>query len=191
MSTVIHPVRVVVTGSECVGKTTLGSQLASRYGVLCVPEFARGYAEAKIEPLTIHDVEPIARGQVALEDAFLARARDAGHPLVVHDTDILSTVAYSHHYYGDCPPVVEALAITRRADRYLLLDIDVPWVADGVRDRGERRHEVHTLFRDTLTRFGVPFTLVQGSWEERRQAAVAAIDKLLHLPERPPSGATR
>lgn len=187
MSAVIRPVRVVVTGSECVGKTTLGTQLAARCGVLCVPEFARGYAEAKVEPLTIHDVEPIARGQVALEDACLARARDAGHSLMVHDTDILSTVAYSYHYYGDCPPVVEALASARRADRYLLLEIDVPWVPDGVRDRGERRHEVHTLFRDTLTRFDVPFTVVQGSWEERLQAAVAEIDRLLDLKQRPSS----
>jgi nicotinamide riboside kinase len=60
-------------------------------------------------------------------------------------------------------------------------------VADGVRDRGERRHEVHTLFRDTLTRFDVPFTLVQGSWEDRLRAAVAEIERLLTLSERPPS----
>ncbi len=63
----------------------------------------------------------------------------------------------------------------------------MPWVPDGVRDRGERRHEVHTLFRDTLMRFDVPFTVVQGSWEERLQAAVAEIDRFLDLKQRPPS----
>jgi NadR type nicotinamide-nucleotide adenylyltransferase len=183
MTTRIQPVRIVITGSECVGKTTLADQLAAHYGTLSVPEFARGYAERMDAPLTVHDVEPIARGQVALEQEYLARAREAGHPLVVHDTDLLSTVAYSHHYYGDCPPFVEALASARRADQYLLLDIDVPWVPDGVRDRGERRHDVHTCFRETLARFDVPFTIVQGSWDDRLRAAVAEIDRLLDLPD--------
>lgn len=182
MSDLITPVRIVLTGSESVGKTTLASQLAAHYGVLCVPEFVRGYAERKGAPLTVHDVDPIARGQVALEDEYLQRAREAGHPLVVHDTDLLSTVTYSHHYYGECPAFVEQLAVARRPDRYLLLDIDVPWVADGVRDRGEQRHAVQTLFTDTLTRLGAPVTVVQGAWEDRVQAAIAEIDRLMRFP---------
>ncbi|MCE2901342.1 MAG: AAA family ATPase [Gemmatimonas sp.] len=186
----IPPARLVITGSECVGKTTLATEVAARYGTLSVPEFARGYAERQGVPLTIHDVEPIARGQVALEQAYLARAREAGHQFIVHDTDVLSTVAYSHHYHGECPPVVEALASARRADRYLLLDIDVPWVPDGVRDRGERRHEVQTLFLETLTRFAAPFTVVRGSWDDRLRAAVAEIDRFLMWPARPPAGTT-
>lgn len=179
MSDLITPVRIVLTGSESVGKTTLAAQLAAHYRAVCVPEFVRGYAERKGAPLTIHDVGPIARGQVALEEEYLARARAAGHPLVVHDTDLLSTVAYSHHYYGECPAFVEELAVARRPDRYLLLDVDVPWVADGVRDRGEQRHEVHTVFRETLTRLVAPVSVIQGSWEHRRHSAIAEIDRVI------------
>ena len=57
-----HLTRIVLTGSESVGKTTLGAQLAARYGVACVPEFAREYAAARGAPLGLHDYEPIAAG---------------------------------------------------------------------------------------------------------------------------------
>jgi nicotinamide riboside kinase len=72
------------------------------------------------------------------------------------------------------------MARARVADHYLLLDIDVPWIADGVRDRGDRREAIHLLFRETLARFGAPFTLIRGSWDERLAAAVTTVDGLLH-----------
>jgi len=59
------------------------------------------------------------------------------------------------------------------------LDIDVPWVADGVRDRGDRRAEVHRLFGDTLSRLGARVTLIQGPWDERLTTARHHIDSLL------------
>jgi hypothetical protein len=53
-------IRVVLTGSESVGKTTLSAQLAAHYGVACVPEFVREYAAAKGAPLDFRDHGPIA-----------------------------------------------------------------------------------------------------------------------------------
>jgi nicotinamide riboside kinase len=173
------PLQVVVTGSECVGKTTLATQLAAHYGVLSVPEFARDYAAGKGAPLDHADREPIALGQIALEDEYLARARAAGHALLVHDTDLVSTVAYCHHYFGSCPPVIENAAHRRRPARYLLLDIDVPWVADGIRDRSDRREDVQSLFVATLARLEAPVTLIRGDWNARFAEAVRTIDALL------------
>lgn len=174
--------RVVLTGSECTGKTTLGGLLARRYGAPFVHEFVRGFAAEKGAPIDVHDHWPIVRGQALAETEALARAEAARHPLLVLDTDLLSTVAYAHHYTGQCDPDIERFARERVADHYLLLDIDVPWVADGIRDRGDRREEMHALFTDTLERFGAPYTLVRGSWEERLPAAMRAIDAVLARP---------
>ena len=41
-------IRLVVTGSECTGKTTLAARLAERYRTAWVPEFARAYAELQL-----------------------------------------------------------------------------------------------------------------------------------------------
>ena len=168
--------RIVLTGSESVGKTTLGVQLAAHYGVACVPEFVRDYAAAKGAPLDFRDHGPIAKGQIALEDAQISAAIARGDTLLLQDTDLVSTVVYCHHYFGRCPDVIEQAAIARRATHYLLLDIDVPWIADGVRDREDRRHEVQALFRATLARFHATVTVVQGTWEQRLATATALID---------------
>lgn len=164
--------RVVLTGSESVGKTTLAGLLAAHYGVEFVPEFVRQYAAEKGAPLDFRDHGPIAKGQVALENAYIARATS----LLLFDTDLVSTVVYCHHYFGRCPEFIEEAAFERRATRYLLLDVDVPWVADGVRDREDRRNEVQQLFAETLGRFGASVTTISGSWTERFDAAVRTID---------------
>ncbi len=168
--------RIVLTGSESVGKTTLGLQLASRYGITCVPEFVRDYAAAKGAPLDDRDHGAIATGQMALEDTHMAAALARGETRLLQDTDLISTVVYCHHYFGRCPAFIEQAAIARRAAHYLLLEIDVPWIADGIRDREKHRVEVQTLFRDTLARFDVPVTVVQGTWETRFATAAALID---------------
>jgi NadR type nicotinamide-nucleotide adenylyltransferase len=167
--------RVVATGSECTGKTTLAAELAAHYDTVWVPEYVRVYLDAKGAPLVFADVEEIARGQVAAEDAALARARG----LLVLDTDLLSTMVYSRHYYGDCPSWVERAVTDFAGDLYLLLHPDVPWVADPQRDRGHRRAEMHALFRDALVGHGLPFVDVSGGWDERRSQAITAVDALL------------
>ena len=98
--------------------------------------------------------------------------------LLLQDTDLISTVVYCHHYFGRCPAFIEQAAMARRAAHYLLLEIDVPWIADGIRDREARRVDVQTLFRNTLARFDAPITVVQGTWETRFATAAALIDAL-------------
>lgn len=167
-------IRVVLTGSESTGKTTLAEHLATHFGAALVPEFVRGYAEARGGVIEFSDHGPIARGQIALEDEFIARRGD----LLVQDTDLLSTVVYCRHYFGRCPEWIESTAASRRPALYLLCEIDVPWVADGVRDRGDRRDEMQTLFRDAVRESGVPNVALVGDLETRLAAAVAAIVRL-------------
>jgi len=125
-------------------------------------------------------VDPIARGQMAGEDEAARRATG----IVLHDTDLLSTVVYSRHYYGRCPEWVETACRERRADLYLLLRPDVPWVPDPARDRGEQREEMHALFLRALAEFRVSFREISGPWRERRGRALAAIDAMLGYPAR-------
>lgn len=176
-------IRVVVTGSECTGKTTLAADLADRLEVPWLPEFAREYVAALSAPPTFADVERIARGQITAEDGARG-AVPAGlpteRPLLVQDTDLLSTVVYSHHYYGDCPAWIERELAHRPADLYLLADIDVPWAPDALqRDRGDRREEMQALFHEALRACDLPFIEIRGNRNARLRAGLGAVTALL------------
>ena len=164
--------RVCLIGPECTGKTTLAERLADHFGVAWVAEFARAYAQQIGRLLTAADVEPIARGQMALEDAARQRTTDK---LLILDTDLISTVVYARHYYGTCPEWIETEARARKADLYLLTDIDVPWTIDDVRDSAAPRETLHRLFATTLATYGADFVTIHGDRETRFAAALAAI----------------
>jgi NadR type nicotinamide-nucleotide adenylyltransferase len=172
---VSRPRRVVVTGSESTGKTTLAGRLAAHFAAPCVAEFSRAYAQSVARPLTRDDVEPIARGQLATE----RQAEASAGRLIVLDTDVLSTLVYGEHYYGHAPRWIADALRDHSADLYLLCDIDVPWVADPARDRGHLRPEMHALFAGAVRGTGVPCVLVRGDWEQRFRTAVTAVDALL------------
>jgi NadR type nicotinamide-nucleotide adenylyltransferase len=167
--------RVVVTGSESTGKTWLAERLAVRFETAWSREFSREYALRKGAPLDASDVEPIARGQIELEDEVVSHARG----LAILDTDLVSTVVYARHYYGRCPPWIEDAARTRLGALYLLCDIDVPWVSDPARDRPHARRELHGAFAAQLETFDARVTLIRGTWDEREAGAVVAVESLL------------
>jgi NadR type nicotinamide-nucleotide adenylyltransferase len=166
---------VVVTGSESTGKTTLARELAEHFGVLWVPEQSRRYAESAGRILEARDVEAIARWQHDAEEAGRAEAARHGHRFLFLDTDLVSTVVYARHYYGECPPWIITAARTRLASDYLLCDVDVPWVSDSVRDRPFAREEIHDSFRLTFKTFGVHPHLIQGLGRARLDAALAGL----------------
>jgi nicotinamide riboside kinase len=160
--------RICLTGAECTGKSTLAPMLAAHYGGVVVPEYSRVYAERVGRELRYEDVEPIARGTLSSGDMAAA--------LQIFDTDLVSTVVYARHHYGDCPAWIVEEARNRKAGLYLLLDIDVPWIADGVRDSGATRARLHNEFAATLRDLGAKVVTISGEWEERLRQAVAAID---------------
>jgi NadR type nicotinamide-nucleotide adenylyltransferase len=169
-------IRAVVTGSECTGKTTLAEGLGEAFDAPVVPEYARRFVSEHGRAPEATDVEAIARGQMALEDELAAGTRE----LLIQDTDLLSTVIYSRHYYGDCPRWIEEALRHRAADLYLLAGIDVPWIADGdQRDRGDRRKEMQELFRHALVVRSFPFVEAVGSVESRLRCARLEIERLL------------
>jgi nicotinamide riboside kinase len=181
-----HVARVVLIGPEASGKTTLARELAEEFGAPWVPEAARLFAESFPEPLSLDTVGPIAKLSMRLEDeAMTAIRRDRattgadGPPLLFRDTDLVSTVVYSRHYYGTVEPWIVAEARARRAALYLLCRPDLPWLPDGVRDRPMHRERLLEDFRAELVDMGARLVEVMGAGEARRLMARDAVQALV------------
>ena len=167
--------RVVVMGPESTGKTTLAADLARRYDTVWVGEYLRLWLDAKGAACEPGDLPAVVAGQQACEEALARRA----NRVLFCDTDPLMTAVYSRFYYGTLPAWLDEAASARRADAYLLLDCDVPWVPDPQRDMPHRRHEIRDLCQEELERRGLPWQLIRGSWTERFSAACRVVDELL------------
>ena len=139
--------RIVLIGAESTGKSTLADALAEARGLPRTTEFVRTYAEGLDRELCEADLDPIARGQLAEED------RHGDVPVVLHDTNLLSTLIYARHYFGvEQAWLAEAFA-ARHYAVYLFCQPDIPWVADpGQRAGPEARAQLHAIFEAELKR---------------------------------------
>jgi HTH-type transcriptional repressor of NAD biosynthesis genes len=170
--------RMCVFGPESTGKSTLARRLADHFKTAWVPEYARTLLESKGGELSAPDMPLIARGQVASEDAL---ARNANRVLIC-DTDPLTTLIWSETLYGGCDASVREQAEKRTYDLSLLLDVDVPWVADVVRYLPEDRRGFFDRCEAELARRGRRYVRLSGTWDERFARAVEAVTALIQGP---------
>ena len=165
--------RICVYGAESTGKSTLTQLLAEHYNTSFVPEVAR-------EMITSNDFavdDIIAIGKAHDERVELQTQR--ANRLLFCDTDVITTQIYSRHYLGVIPDVLYSIERRTTYALYFLLEIDVPWVADGLRDLGDRREEMSSIFRRALEERNIPFITISGNFAERKDAMIRAVDHLL------------
>jgi HTH-type transcriptional regulator, transcriptional repressor of NAD biosynthesis genes len=168
--------RICIFGPESTGKSTLAQNLASHYNTVWVSEYARGLLDFKGGWCDFEDIPKIAKGQIASEDAL---ARQANR-LLFCDTDLLTTTIWSDVLFGECPQWIHDEANRRTYDLYLLLDVDVPWVDDSQRFLPHLREQFRDRCIQSLESRGRRFVVIRGSWAERFELSVAAVDGILH-----------
>jgi NadR type nicotinamide-nucleotide adenylyltransferase len=163
--------RICLHGPESTGKSTLGTRLAAHLGCEIVPEYGRAYCEANGTDIGMAELVHIAETQDAMNNAAVAREGD----IVLFDTDPLITAVWAEMMFGTRDPWFDSF--TGYADLYLLLDIDLPFVDDGLRvyARPEERRHFFELCKAELDQRGVRYTLIRGQGEARFSAALAAL----------------
>jgi HTH-type transcriptional repressor of NAD biosynthesis genes len=157
-------------GPESTGKSTMAQHLSKIYKTEYVPEVAREMIESN--DITLEDIIRIGREQT---QRILEKAKTANRILFC-DTDLITTQIYSQHYLKQVPEVLYELEDLVKYDKYFLFDIDVPWVADGLRDLGKVRKEMYDVFKNELDKRNVCYVNVRGTFEERQKIIIGTLD---------------
>ncbi len=171
------PLRVVLTGPECTGKSTLAVHLARRFGVPNAMEYARIFLEERGPAYDYDLLAEMARGHVAYQRERVAESE----PIGVFDTDLINYKIWSEVVFGRCHPEILA-AIDREENHvYLLCAADVPWEPDPLRENPHDRPALFEVHRREIERLGRKYRIVEGLGEDRVRNAEAAFEELAGL----------
>jgi NadR type nicotinamide-nucleotide adenylyltransferase len=167
--------KIAIVGPESTGKSTISPMLAEHYETVWVPEYAREYCEKLSAPCTWEDEINMFRGQLELEKELLPKA----NKILICDTTFITVKIWSDQMFGKAPQeVIDELA-KHPYDFYLLMNIDLPWEDDPLRDFPNMREHFMEVWHRELQELGANYSVISGQAEERLENAVRAIDHFL------------
>ena len=202
------PKKIVIVGPESTGKSTLCQLLATHYQTLWCPEYARQYLLEHGTHYSFDDLLTIAKGQLALEDAFLKSTSELAQPtnkdslssynqelsttiggkrkeaagrLLFLDTDMYVMKVWCEFVFGQCHQFILNQIVERPYHLYLLCKPDLPWVKDELREYPdlENREKLYHIYKDLLINQSTPWVEISGGYEQRLATAIKAVNTLL------------
>ena len=168
-------IKIAVVGPESTGKSTMAQFLARHYHTVWVPEYARAYCANLTEPCTWQDEVNMFYGQLALEKELLPQA----NKLLICDTTFITVKIWSEYTFGRSPQEVLDELPKHPYDLYLLLDIDLPWEEDPLRDFPHMREHFMEVWYKELNALDANYVLISGTGDDRYANAIKAIDEFL------------
>lgn len=166
--------KVVLLGTESVGKSTLCNTLARYFDANLVTEAGQEII-ADVSGFTKADLELI----VEQHSQKIKKAQKDAQPLMILDTDIHITQSYAKYAFGEYLAVNPEIYNLHRANLYLFLNNDVPFVQDGSRMNEKMRNELDKSHRQTLKDFRINYHEINGNWSERMNKAIKLIEQLM------------
>ena len=157
-------------------------QLAARYSTIWIKEFAREYLLKHGTDYSYEDLLTIAKGQLKLEEDMMKSIETSIRPKPVFiDTDMYVLKVWCEFVFDNCHKWVLNQLVERKYDLYLLCNIDLPWMADELREYPdlESREKLFHFYKDIMVNQSVPWAIIKGNYEERIEAAVSAVNRIL------------
>ncbi len=170
--------RIVLTGPESSGKTTLTRALAERFHFPCAFEHARLYLEKHGPHYDCDTVHDIARGHLLHQ----VQQVPATVSMAFFDTDLQNFLIWCEVAFARCEPWLREAAAAEKDHVYLICQPDLPWEYDPLREAPEGREELFEKHLAAVRATGREYRIISGSGRERISRAEEAVMTLLGQP---------
>lgn len=169
--------KIAVVGSESTGKSTMAQHLAHELHTVCVPEYARYYCQNLDRNYTLQDEINMFHGQLALEESLIPLANQG---ILICDTTILTVKIWCDHLFGDTPSGIKDEIASRHYDFYLLMDIDLPWEDDPLRDFPDQREHFRDIWERELKVLHADYKVISGQGSDRLKTGLNSVKNFLN-----------
>lgn len=162
--------KIIITGPESSGKTTLCKALSEHYNLPFTKEFARVYLTNLGKNYLQEDLLEIAKGQLENEQLIINPQQ-----ISLHDTDLITLKIWSDYKYGNCNNwILEQIEKQKVENRfYLLCKPDLKWDYDPLRENPTNRNELLDIYKQELENLGHKFLIIKG--ENRNEQAIESL----------------
>ena len=162
--------KIIVTGPESSGKTTLCKALSEHYNLPFTKEFARVYLTDLGKNYLQEDLLEIAKGQLENEQLI-----NNNQQISLHDTDLITLKIWSDYKYGNCTNwILEQIKKQKVENRfYLLCKPDLKWDYDPLRENPTNRNVLLEIYKQELEILGHKFFMIKG--EDRNEQAIESL----------------
>lgn len=157
--------RILITGPECSGKTTLAHQLSSTFESEVILEYARSYLEKNGPFYSYDDLLKIAKKHVSII------SQQNQKKVLFLDTFLFNIKIWAEHKYGKCHPWIINQIHATPIDLVLLLKPNISWVHDPLRESKNTRNHLFTLFEKELQSLAMPYYIIDGKGSDRLSQA--------------------
>jgi len=162
--------KIIATGPESSGKTTLCKALFKHFNLPFSKEYAREYLEKINKDYNQDDLLKIAKEQLKSEQNTQ-----------LLDTDLITIKIWSKYKYGNCDKwILDEIEKQKSEKRfYLLCKPDVPWKKDPQRENPNDREELFEIYKEELANLGHNYFIVEG--EERKENSISKISPIISI----------
>lgn len=165
--------KVLITGPEATGKSKLAQQLAQHFNSEWVEEYARTYLNENGPEYSRSDLDRILRGQLD----WIHQAERKQEECLFCDTGPEVIYIWSKHKYGVVSDEIERASNQNLFDKVLLMNIDLPWEGDPLREAPsfDERKIIFNRYVSFLEERGIDYTLISGSGLDRFSSALSVL----------------
>lgn len=170
-------IKIVLTGPESSGKSTLCKQLANHYNTICIEEFARTYVEKLTRKYNFDDVIKIAKKQI---EQFNSMYKNA-NKFVFFDTDLIITKVWFEEVYNKVPNFINKHIQNNKPDMHLLCYPDIKWEKDNVRENEKSRKYLFYKYKYEIEKNNLNYNIIKGYGNSRLKLAIKKLSSAYSL----------